>query len=54
MFTFSLPDNFVASTTQYAFSIISNPQIAGLVSAIIGIGLGLLVLEVLIGIFRKH
>ena len=46
-----IPDNFVASTTQYIGQIFSD--FSGLISLIVGILLGLLVLEIVVGIIKK-
>ena len=54
VFTFTLPTEFTSTTLANAAAILSQPQIAGLVAAIIGIGIGLIILEVLVAIFRKH
>jgi uncharacterized membrane-anchored protein YhcB (DUF1043 family) len=48
---FTLPSNFVASTTQSASELFTN--LAPYITLIVGIMLGVVVIEILVGALRK-
>ena len=48
----SLPDNFISSTTLYASTIFTD--LAPYITLILGVFLGVIVLEIVIGAIRGH